>query len=604
MKPPPSALRTPRSLASRSLASSRLRPIVAALALVLGCAEPPEEPETRAPWRRPGTLPMTSAAAVEETPPKATPATSATAAPTAPATSTDARASVSAPVPDKARVVVIGGGFAGLITAYKLRKAGVDVHLLEAQPRLGGRANTAYYPGGAQGEFGVQELWEDNPIYTTARELGVKFEDPDKREPGFTALYEVDDPAKKGEKKPVLYTYSDTLARQFYDQILAKDGKADPAAYDNYEKWLKTAAELRKRAIEKGLSDPEIARLQKMSFGEWLRESNLDPRLQEFVSMTLDCEVAITSEAYSALFGLLEFNIFLDDMKYFHAEGGNHKIVDAFAQGVGQEHITTSARVIRIDLPAKDKPGPGEINVHYMIDGHIGIVRAERVVMAIPWIRLHEIDIRPPLSAEKWNAIEGEHNTGKSKKPELPGLSRGKYVVVHFLVDRKAGDELWRDKKTNRTPFPILSNGKLGVIYGVKNEGDPKADTDVFSLLVYGEYANNLHMQPVHRVETMAVEELSRLWPGFGKIVKASYVYSYHPGAVPVWPPGRSPIDDASKSLWKPEHGLYLAGDYLVNAHSDGAGRSAICQSDRLLLDLAGKPAKAGLCHYIPGEAP
>ena len=594
-----SALRPPRSLAS-----PRLRSFVAALALVLGCAEPPEEPETRAPWRRPGTLPMTSAAAVEEAPAKTAPPVSATAT-SAAATSTDARAAVSAQVPDKARVVVIGGGFAGLITAYKLRKAGVDVHVLESQPRLGGRANTAYYPGGAQGEFGVQELWEDNPIYKTARELGVKFEDPDKREPGFTALYEVEDPAKKGEKKPVLYAYSDALARQFYDQILAKDGKPDPAAYDTFQKWLKTAAELRKRAIEKGLADPEIARLQKMSFGDWMRESNLDPKIQEFVSMTLDCEVAITSEAYSALFGLLEFNIFLDDMKYFHAEGGNHKIVEAFAQGIGEPHITTSARVIRIDLPAKDKPGPGEIAVHYMIDGHIGIVRADRVVLAIPWIRLHEIDIRPSLSTEKWSAIEGERDTGKkTKTPQLPGLSRGKYVVVHFLVDRKAGDELWRDKKTNRTPFPILSNGKLGVIYGVKGEGDPKADTDVFSLLVYGEYANNLHMQPVHRIESMAVEELSRLWPGFGKIVKASYVYSYHPGAVPVWPPGRSPIDDASKSLWKPEHGLYLAGDYLVNAHSDGAGRSAICQSDRLLLDLAGKPAPTGLCHYIPGEAP
>jgi monoamine oxidase len=570
--------------------------------LVLGCSETDSRPEVRGSEPRPGTYAAASATTAAAQP-SAAPTSSVTAAP-APVTAMDPRAFVPAPVPDRARVVVVGGGFAGLIAAYKLRKAGIDVHVLESLPRVGGRVNTAYYPGGAQAEFGVQELWDDNPIYTIARELGVKFEEPSKGEPAFSSLYEVEDPAKKGEKKLVLFPYPESEPpRQFFDALLAKDGKPSPEAYEAFEKWLKTAADLRKRALEKGLADPEVARLQKLSFGAWVREAKLDPKLEEFVAMVLDCEIASTSETYSALFGLLEYGIVLEDLHYFHAVGGNHKIPEALAAAIGP-HITTGARVVRIDLPAKDKPAAGEISVHYMIDGHIGVVQADRVVLAVPWVRLHEIDMRPALSKEKWDAIEGERDTGKSKRPQLPGLNRGKYVVVHILIDRKRGEELWRDKKTNRTPFPILSNGKLGVIYGVRGEGDPSSDTEVFSLLVYGEYANNLHMQPVHRVEAMAVEELERLWPGFGKIVKGFYVYSYHPAAVPVWPPGRSPIDDASKTLWKPEHGLYLAGDYLVNAHSDGAARSAICQSDRLLLDLAGKPAPTGLCYYVPNAAP
>jgi monoamine oxidase len=577
-----------------------VRRVAAALALVLGCSDPVGGPDVPAAGPRPGTYTSASATASQTSTPAASPTPSATGAA---ATGMDPRAFVPAPVPETTRVVVVGSGFAGLVAAYKLRKAGIDVHVLEAQPRVGGRVSTAYYPGGAQAEFGVQELWDDNPIYAIARELGVKFEEPSKGEPAFSTLFEVEDPAKKGEKKLVLYPFPEGEPKPFFDALLAKDGAPSPEAYQAFEKWLKAAGDLRKKAIEKGLADPEVARLQKMSFGAWVSEAKLDPKLEAFIAMVLDCEIASTSEAYSALFGLLEYGIVLEDLHYYHAVGGNHKIPEAFAAAIGP-HITTGARVVRIDLPAKDKPAAGEIGVHYMIDGHVGVLRAERVVLAIPWIRLHEIDMRPALSKEKWDAIDGERDTGKSKRPQLPGLNRGKYVVVHLLVDRKRGDDLWRDKKTKQTPFPILSNGKLGVIYGVRGEGDPKADTEVFSLLVYGEHANNLHMQPVHRIESMAVEELERIWPGFGKVVKGSYVYSYHPAATPVWPPGRSPIDDASKALWKPEHGLYLAGDYLINAHSDGASRSAICQSERLLLDLAGKPAPTGLCYYIPGTAP
>ncbi len=571
-----------------------------ALALLLGCSSSGQDAAALAT--------TTETTASVAPPPVVTPATAAlpatASATAAPAPSMDPRAFVPAPVPEKTTVAVIGGGFAGLIAAYKLREAGVEVHVLEAAPRIGGRVNTAYYPGGAQGEFGFQELWEDNPIYKIAQKLGVQFEEHGKGEPAYSSfLYEEEVPGQKGKHHPVLYSYAEAEQKQFFQTFVSKDGKPSTDAYAAFEKWLASAGELRKRAMEKGLADPEIKKLQKTSFGAWVRDAKLDPKFEEFIAMTSDCEIGVTWEEYSALFGVLEFGLFLDELHNYHAAGGNHKIPEALAAAIGP-HVTTGAKVVRIDLPLKDKPGKGEIAVQYMIDGHIGVLRADRVVLAVPWIRLHELDIRPGLSKEKWDALDGERDTGSSKKAQLPGLSRGKYTVVHLLVDRKQGDALWRNKTTKKTPFPVLSNGKLGVIYGVRGEGDPTSDTDVFSLLVYGEFARALHMEPVERVEDMTVTELERIWPGFKRIVKGSYVYSYHPAGVPVWPPGRSPIDDASKGMWKPEHGLYLAGDYLLNAHSDGAARSAICQADRIALDLAGKPAPTGLCYYIPQKAP
>ena len=53
------------------------------------------------------------------------------------------------------KVVIIGAGMSGLVAAYELARAGHEVHILEAQHRIGGRVRTFaseyFYPG----------LWSD-----------------------------------------------------------------------------------------------------------------------------------------------------------------------------------------------------------------------------------------------------------------------------------------------------------------------------------------------------------------------------------------------------------------------------------------------------------
>ncbi|MEZ4299526.1 MAG: NAD(P)/FAD-dependent oxidoreductase [Polyangiaceae bacterium] len=516
-----------------------------------------------------------------------TPPPSGTAAPTASAAASAAPPSLrDTPVPARTGVVVVGAGLAGLLTAYELRKAGVDVHVLEATDRIGGRVATAHYPDGAQGEFGMQEVWEDNPLYKLAKDLGVKFDDDQaEAEQVYSSFLSADPAAKPSGYK--LYSFQGGDESRFFESFLA-DGST-PAetkkALKAYNDWLEQARTLRKRAIEKGLADPEIKRLQGISFEDWFAEAKLPPRLAEYMQVTLDCELAAQWHTYSALFGLLEFGIFLEDAETFHAKAGNQAIISALA-GAIEGHVTTSSRVIRVVLPEGD-PAPGAARVEYMRDGRIQAITADRVVLAVPFIRLHELDIRPPLSAAKWDAVEG--------------LRRGEYVVVHYLVDKVGGDKLWRDR-SGRTPFPVLSNGQLGVIYGVRGEGSDSAPTDVFGLLIYGKWARKLHMKSVQEVEQLTIPELDHLWPGFAGLVKATYVYSYHPAAVPVWPVGRSPIDEKSQSLFAPEHGLYLTGDYLISAHSVGAVKSATCQSSRIVKDLKGEKPPTGLCTYIPGS--
>jgi monoamine oxidase len=200
-------------------------------------------------------------------------------------------------------------------------------------------------------------------------------------------------------------------------------------------------------------------------------------------------------------------------------------------------------------------------------------VEADRVVLAVPFVRLHQIRFDPPLSDNKWQAVMT--------------LGRGQYVVVHLLVD-KAASQTWLVH--GKPPFPVLTDGPLGVVYGVVHPSPREQPLEVFSLLVHGRAAAAFHMIPREIKVREMLARLDQLWPGLSKHVRSSYVYTYHPAAIPVWPAGRSPLDRLAASLREPELGLQLVGDYTESAHANGAAKSAIEATARLAAELKRAP--------------
>lgn len=72
-----------------------------------------------------------------------------------------------------APVVVVGGGFTGLVAAYRLRRLGIDVELLEASDRLGGKIRTEHLDG-MRVELGPDSfLWRDPIMVTLCDEIGL-----------------------------------------------------------------------------------------------------------------------------------------------------------------------------------------------------------------------------------------------------------------------------------------------------------------------------------------------------------------------------------------------------------------------------------------------
>ena len=75
-------------------------------------------------------------------------------------------------IPDETRrVIVVGAGLAGLGAARALRDRGIEVVVLEARDRIGGRVHTT--AGGV--DLGAHWIHgsEGNPLTNLARQLGV-----------------------------------------------------------------------------------------------------------------------------------------------------------------------------------------------------------------------------------------------------------------------------------------------------------------------------------------------------------------------------------------------------------------------------------------------
>lgn len=456
------------------------------------------------------------------------------------------------------QVVIIGGGLAGLLAAYELEKRGVTICLLEASSGWGGRVATAEYGSGLTAELGLQELWEDNPLLNTARELGVPLDD---------------NPIKPYSSVVVggkLYPRAWAAATAYFDTLMAPPDKA------RFVAWLEQASKLRELALRAGLDDPQVLNLQRISFAEWVGAADLPQPAVELLRLHVESEQATGWQSFSALFGLLEFGMFLGkEQLAYHVRGGNSRLVDALVRAIrGDKRL--DALVTRVERSRSDQGRIG-VRVFYMHGRRSQVVEGERAVVAVPFWRLHQIEMVPPLSDAKWQAVST--------------LARGQYTVVHLLMPAEA-QLLWT--RAGPPPFAVLTDGPLGVVYGPSGESPAAAPLRVFSLLVHGPFAAAFHMVPRDTRLKEIYSHLDALWPGLSGYVRASYVYTYHPGALPVWPPGRSPLDELSQSLREPELGLYLAGDYLYNAHSDGAVRSGTHAAERIARELASTPDRAG----------
>ncbi len=448
--------------------------------------------------------------------------------------------------PARVQVVVVGGGLAGLVAARELEKHGLRVHLLEAANRLGGKVATAHYGAGLSAEYGMQEMWSKSPLVGIARELGLELEDD---EAYSSVLIE-------GK----VHAYLQETPEAFFRSFLNEE------EYAAQQRWLRTTEALFEELERSGLTE-RLAALQNVSFLVWLEDLKLPPKVMEWARLTLECELGADADTFSALSGIAELRQFMfGTERAHHVVGGNGRLVEALADSI-RGPKTLNARVTGVKR-SRGPDGRLSATVTYLEDNREKTLEADRVLLAIPWMVLHQLQLEPDLPLEIWVA--------------LMTIVRGQYSVVHFVADAKI-HSLWGGAASS--PFPVLTRGPLGVIYGPDGAGNADGKL-VFGLLIYGEHARQFHMAPASQKRAQLLAELDKLWPGFSAHVESTAVYGYHPAAVPFWMPTRSPYDAQAQALFEPKEGLYLAGDYLVSSHSEGAVIAGLRQAKAIAEEL------------------
>jgi monoamine oxidase len=284
------------------------------------------------------------------------------------------------------KIVIVGGGMAGLNAAYKLQKAGLASTVYEGSNRTGGRMFTATDLLGA----GLTTELGGEFIDTSHAEMLALID-----EFGLQRLDTLD-PSVESLKKETYFVngrhYTIAQAARAFVPLAARVA-ADYESMDDVDFDTEGGGTV--------FDQMSIAQyLDGYGASGWLRELldvayvteyGLDPQEQSSLNFTF----LIGTGDLSTPEG---FSLLGESDERYKVKGGNQQLVDELARRVGP------AINLRHKLEAIRSRGEG-FRLTFQSDGGAVDVDADIVVLAIPFSLLREVDIRAPLSPLKQKSI-------------------------------------------------------------------------------------------------------------------------------------------------------------------------------------------------------
>jgi monoamine oxidase len=266
-------------------------------------------------------------------------------------------------------VAVLGAGLAGLTAGRDLLRAGVDVLVLEARDRPGGRVEAVTLPDGRVVQAGGEVFGPGHWAYRElVDELGLTVEPSYVADPGEMS-WGLADGVYVGDELPWMIE-----AERADSERLDRAFAALAAGVDPDDPW----------------SHPDAARLDALSIGDWLRGEQALPavrRRHDLASLSLACDApdrtSLLAELrkHAALGG--EGFYELELWESLRVAEGSAAVALALAADLG-DAIRYGSVVRRVDV----RPGRARVT----LDGG-EVVDAEAVVCALPAGPLRGVEI-------------------------------------------------------------------------------------------------------------------------------------------------------------------------------------------------------------------
>jgi monoamine oxidase len=292
------------------------------------------------------------------------------------------------------RVIILGGGMAGLVAAWELERRGHDPLVLEAQNRVGGRIKTLRdFAPGLYAEAGAMRLPRvhqlvleycrlfglelrpfvmSNPkglIYVggqrlTAEEVG--------RDPSLLAFDLADH--ERGRSIDELWDDAVSDVRELLEQ---QGDAAWPEIYRRYDQYS-----LREFLQLKGFSEGAIEAYGVMNFVE------------------ADMNNAVVEELRESL------GRHYEDMQ--EIVGGMDRLPNAFFERL-QDRIRLGAEVFAVDQD------PESVTIHFKTEAGRWSVKGDYAICTLPFSVLRHVEMTKPLSREKQKAIRQLNYSASTK---------------------------------------------------------------------------------------------------------------------------------------------------------------------------------------------
>ncbi|ASP37575.1 hypothetical protein CHH28_02305 [Bacterioplanes sanyensis] len=275
---------------------------------------------------------------------------------------------------EKPSAIVVGAGLAGLSAAYELQQQGVEVTVLEAQTRIGGRVHTLYnaFDQWQYAEAGGElldgaEVHPQIHAYVEQFDLGLE-------EVGYDSdtAYFID-----GQRVP----------ESELENLIGAKAMAD------YDRFWEELAELAQYVPDpaKLHQAPNAAELDQQSVAQWLDGLELAPKARTLAEHHIRGEYAEPSRL-SLLFLAHQAKVYEDveddQVEIYRVAGGNTRLVDALSRQL--------KKPVLLDHPVTEIHH-NEQGVDVVAAGKV--FRADYAIVTVPAKVLNHIRFTPALAA-------------------------------------------------------------------------------------------------------------------------------------------------------------------------------------------------------------